>query len=321
MIGKIVIVCTLTVVFLASYSAMPLVRSDTVSDSDTTSNRRVERIGEIEYPAIGESSGLAASIHNHELLWTHNDSGSKPRLYAMNYQGEHLAAIHLKGASNHDWEDMASFRFQGAAYLLIADIGDNRARRPDCTLYVVREPLLDSVSKVRFLEIDVAWKINFSYEDGPRDAEAVAVDPATGQILILSKRNVPPVLYSLPMRQKSGEPLVAKRLATLSNIPGPAPPDLVQDLFFGRYRNQPTAMDISRDGKKVLVATYTYAYLFSRKSGQTWLEAFTKPPSRIPLPRRRQGESVCFTPDGSGFIIGSEKRPSPLWRIWLTGQE
>ena len=251
----------------------------------------------------------------------YNDSGNKPRLYALNYQGKHLATIHLKGASNYDWEDMASFRFQGEAYLLIADIGDNMARRKSCTLYVVREPLLDPISKDQFLEIDVAWKITFTYEDGPRDAEAVAVDPAAGQILILSKRNAPPILYSLPMRRKSGDPPVAKRLAPLSNIPGPVPSDPLQDLFFGRYRNQPTAMDISMDGENALVVTYTYAYLFSRKAGQTWLEALTRPPARIPLPRRRQGESGCFTPDGSSFIIGSEKRPSPLWRIWLNGRK
>jgi hypothetical protein len=320
MIRKIVIVCAFTVVFLASCSAMPPTRLDTATDSDTPSIWRVERIGEIEYPAIGESSGLAASLLNHDVLWTHNDSGSKPHLYAMDYQGKHLAAIHLKGASNYDWEDTASFRLQGEAFLLIADIGDNTARRSSCTLYVVREPLINSVSKDRFLEIDVAWKITFTYEDGPRDAEAVAVDPVAGQILILSKRNVPPVLYSLPMRGKSGEPSVARRLIPLSNIPGPAPPDLVQDLFLGRYRNQPTAMDISTDGENALVVTYTYAYLFSRTPGQTWLEAFALTPSRIPLPRRRQGESGCFTPEGASFIIGSEKQPSPLWRIWLNNQ-
>ena len=41
-------------------------------------------LGAINDPSIDESSGLAASRRNPGLLWTHNDSGNPPYLFATN---------------------------------------------------------------------------------------------------------------------------------------------------------------------------------------------------------------------------------------------
>jgi hypothetical protein len=305
-----------TALILASCSGGSLAEPDTApGPTDAASTRRLERIGEIEHPAVTESSGLAVSTLTPDVLWTHNDSGDKPRLFALNLKGEHLATINLKGASAYDWEDLASFKLEGKSYLLIADIGDNAARRQSYMLYAIEEPSINPLSKNQIFEIPVSWKITFTYKEGSRDSEAAAVDSDAGQILILSKRDRPPVLYSLPLRPNNKEPLVAKRLASLSNFPGPLPADPFQGLIFGSFSDQPTAMDISLDRKTALVVTYTYAYLFARKYGQTWAEAFTQIPLRITLPYRNQGESGCFAPDGSSIFLGSEKRPSSLWRI------
>lgn len=41
--------------------------------------------------------------------------------------------------------------------------------------------------------------------DGPRDCEAVAVDAATGQVLLISKSAFPPELFSLPLSNPHGQ--------------------------------------------------------------------------------------------------------------------
>ena len=61
-----------------------------------------------------------------DFLWTHNDSGDRPRLYALDLTGKHLGTCDVEGAGAVDWEDMASFQRDGTSYLLIADVGDNQ---------------------------------------------------------------------------------------------------------------------------------------------------------------------------------------------------
>lgn len=243
---------------------------------------------------ITESSGLAYSRHGHDILWTHNDSGDTPRIFAFDLSGRDLGVFKISGALAVDWEDMASAKIGAESYLLIADVGDNLRNRDFCTLYLVREPndlMHKNVS--RTLKIK---KINFRYEDGSRDCEAVAVDPDTDTIYLISKSLGPKCkVYSLPLdTQKEME--TARAVAPL----------MIQAV---------TAMDISPDGRRAVVLTYNDAYEFTRKDGETWAEAFKSNPSIIPVPMRTQGESICYSPDGLALYLTSENAPSPLWEV------
>jgi hypothetical protein len=153
--------------------------------------------GELQDGKIKEASGLAASRRSANILWTHNDSGSKAQLYALDLSGKSLARARIKDAKNVDWEDIASFVLDETAYLLVADVGDNDSKRKQVTLYVVAEPDLASGTDI---ELPLAWRIDFTYPRGPRDVEAVAVDSENEQVLLLTKRTVPAELYSLPLR-------------------------------------------------------------------------------------------------------------------------
>ena len=86
---------------------------------------------------------------------------------------------------------------QWQGYLLFADVGDNFARRQSVSFLVVEEPKLETDQQ---RPLPVAWQVEFSYPNGPRDSEAVAVDPATERVLILSKRTFPNELYWVPLR-------------------------------------------------------------------------------------------------------------------------
>lgn len=74
----------------------------------------------LDTPLIDESSGLARSQRRDDLLWTLNDSGGATELYAIGTDGRLRARLRVTGApANVDWEDLASYRHNGAPYLLI----------------------------------------------------------------------------------------------------------------------------------------------------------------------------------------------------------
>ncbi|MBC8040911.1 MAG: hypothetical protein H7Y06_10240, partial [Opitutaceae bacterium] len=147
-----------------------------------------------------ESSGLAASRRDPRMLWTLNDSGGQPVLYALDPNGARRGDLRITGVRNIDWEDLASFEIDGLSYLLVADVGDNANQRTDCALYIVAEPDPAELSPVRETTATVAWKIPVRYLDAPRDVESVAVDARAGVVYLLAKRTTPHGLYTLPLR-------------------------------------------------------------------------------------------------------------------------
>ena len=95
--------------------------------------------------------------------------------------------------------------------ILIADVGDNVQRHERHTLYVVEDSRLDGGRLQRSAVTIVAWRIDFSYSDHNHDAEGVAVDPLEKRVLILTKRNDPPLLFALPLKpDDTGQCMVAR---------------------------------------------------------------------------------------------------------------
>ena len=249
---------------------------------------------------INESSGIAASIRYSGAFWTHNDSGDSARIFLISKSGETIATVNIKGVSAVDWEDIASFRRSGDGYVLIADTGDNARRRERCVLYIIREPAINTNpgnKEAPGIEVEPVMTIGFSYEDGPHDCEAVAVDPAGSAVYFVSKEPAECRVYSMAIpSEESRHPNVAKAIATLKL----------------RYA---TAMDISPDGIHAVVLTYGDAYAFARANGKTWAEAFSREPSVIKTPPRKQGESICYGPDGKTLYLTSENAFQPFWEI------
>ena len=249
--------------------------------------------------AIDESSGLAASRRLDGVFWTHNDSGDDPHLYAFNRKGEHLATITVGGAIARDWEDMASFSRKGKSYLLVGDIGDNPSARDYCTLYLVPEPRLDPNKRGVRATVKAA-AIEFTYKGGPRNCEALAVDPTKPVALVVHKVAGPRCkVFAVPLApNRRDEPWVVKPIATLTL------PTVV-------------AMDVSPDGRRAIVLTYMHACEYTRRPDEDWADAFARAPRIVPMPRRRQGESICYGPDGKALYLTSEKTPTPLIEVPL----
>ncbi len=244
-----------------------------------------------------------------------NDSGNSALIFAVNSRGEHLATFNIQGVRNNDWEDMASFEYKGKPYILIADVGDNKAKRKNYFLHIVQEPDLKKISLSSPVSIKPSWSILFTYEDGPRDCESVAVDIVNEKILLLSKRDQPPVLYELPLNNPKN--IVAKRHGEIKALPRPTQND-IRFIKYMNYITQPTAMDISLDGLSAIILTYANAYYFTLEKPTDWLTVFLSNPKEITLPFLQQAESVCFDKDGKSIYVTSEKIPAPLLKVDLT---
>ena len=276
-------------------------------------------LGHLANTDIIEASGMAASRLRADVLWLLNDGGNDPYLYAAGRNGSDLGRVRILNAPNVDWEDLAAFRFDNSAYLLIADVGDNKAQRKDYYLYIVREPEVSGRLPDDAAALDWTWRIRFMYADGPRDCEAVGVDPLEKKILLLSKRRVPPVLYELPLKTENSHTLqIARRITAIENIPQPTTDDLIEDPKFGRFRAQPTALDISSDGSLIVVLAYKNAFLYKRPASDRWSGVFQKPPLLVVMPQLRQAEALCFDAQGRSLFVTSEKRPAPIYRLDIT---
>jgi hypothetical protein len=256
--------------------------------------------GNLENPKISEASGLASSRLYPGLLWAINDGGDDPLLYAVGADGTDLGTFRVEGADNFDWEALASFRWQDTAYLLIADVGDNWEQRQTVTLYIVKEPAITATEIDKGGVVNIAWQIRFTYEDGPLDCEAVAVDAVRQRVLLLSKRRLTPVLYELTLHPTDQDPIaMAHRLTTVPHF------------------NWPTAMDLTPDGFSAAVLTYNNGYLFRRRQNEDWTSAFQRKPQRLRFDRLFQQEALSFGFYGKSVFVTSERMPAPLVRIDL----
>jgi len=280
---------------------------------------RPKLIGELADQRIHESSGLAASRRTPGVLWTHNDSGNPPQLFAIDTQGQALATVAITGerVKNVDWEDICSYQLDGQPFLLIADIGDNTAQRKRCQLYIIPEPQIDPTQLGQTLSAEVQATVVIRFPDGPRNCEAVAVDASARKrqgIYLASKSviglsNVYRVV--LPASDYRGE-LAAVVGGSMTRMPGST---FAPSRIAAPWVPMVTAMDISPDGRRAVLATYDRAYEYTRNDDETWGDAFSRSGRPITLPPRRQGEAICYSHDGRRLYLTSEHLPAPLWML------
>jgi hypothetical protein len=210
------------------------------------------RTGAFANPEILESSGIARSRTLPHVLYTINDSGNPPALFAFDSTGRDLGQWRVPGVANVDWEAMAIGACPAGSCIVVADIGDNGERRPSVTLYRFREPTrLDRFrggADPAPLDLD---SLVFTYPDGPHDAEAIWVDP-TGAVSVVTKGRLGGIrLFRLPTEAfGQGPPAIATLLQTLPIEP---------ERLFGRWV---TDAAMAPDGRHVAIRTYTELYLF-----------------------------------------------------------
>ncbi len=278
-------------------------------------------VGTVAGDGLTELSGMAPSLRESDVFWTHNDSGGAPEIFALNLRGETRANVAIDSATARDWEDIATFTWQGKPWILIADVGDNTATRYDLALYLLPEPALTSGATAQSLPAKVTYTLRFSFPDGPRDCEGVAVSPATNEILLISKRTEPPVLYSLRLPDlstpSSATSQVATRLTALAGIIAPTAAERAIPGRLGQYRSHVTAFDLAPDGSAAAVLTYGNIWLYRRDPTESWATALTHAPERLPVRGLPQAEALSFSPDSQQLWLTTEATNAPIQRYYL----
>lgn len=272
---------------------------------------------------ISESSGLARSGFRQDLFWTHNDSGGDTAVYAVNHAGSHVATLSLTGTgvTNLDWEDMTSFSRDGRSWLLIGDMGDNNAFRPVITFYLVEESPLDpSLPGPRFLAAPVTAIFQVRLPVPPTDIEALAVDAIEQKAYLVTKRDAAPALFSFSIEQVT--PLAVLQPPQLADNHGPISIPRAPTDFSGNPEsfNWVTTMDFSEDLSHAYVGTSLHGYRYVRRQGESWPQAFSRPPQSMKLPEYSQIEAGCFERGSNDIVrITSENLPGRMARVQFKG--
>lgn len=256
---------------------------------------------------LREISGLAASRSHADVLWMLNDGGNDAAVYAVTRRGRVLARFEVEGVANTDWEDLATFELDGKRYLLVADTGDNGGLRRTLQLHVLAEPqtLQDGALKP-------AWSVAFRWPDGPRDSEAVAVDVAARQVLVISKKRRPAEVFSVPLKPDT-QRVVARKLGALSGIPQPSVQERKARHSRAALKGLVTAADVSPDGLRLAVMTYHDVAVYTRAPGEPWAKAVARAPVVHALPWLPQAEAMGWSAGGRGLFATGEFTPAPLF--------
>ena len=237
------------------------------------------KVRTLKDPEIVESSGLALSLYRDRRLWTHNDSGGGPRLYAIGRRGQTTGRYYLTDARAWDWEAMASAKRNGKKFLFVGEIGDNRKWKSSIFVHRIREPKPSAPNGRRN-----PTSYELKYPDGAHDAEALLVRPGTLRIYIVTKvKDGPGHIYVAPKHPSQRHPNRLKRI-------GKAPSVITDGVFLNRQR--------------FVLRGYGSAYSY-RKMGAR--------PKQFSLPN--PGESIARSPLRRYVLVGSEGRLSGIWRV------
>jgi hypothetical protein len=237
----------------------------------------------LENGHLTESSALVASRSQPGVLWTLNDSGNPPELFATDTAGHDLGAFRVEGADNRDWESMGYAKCGTRMCLYVGDTGDNQSRYPAVQIYRVPEPTIRSSTSARKLR--PTGVLTVTYPDGPRDVEAMFVSPASDVYLISKGRTQGVRVYRIPATAWTSP--VSKTVA-----------QTVQELAIpdGHERSdQVTDASLANDGIHVAIRTYGSVYFFLLRD-----EHLVVDPERKTCDARVyiQGEGIAWLPGG-----------------------
>lgn len=225
----------------------------------------------IEDPRITESSGLARDV-SRQAYWTVNDSGDRGRVFAVDGTGKTLGTANFRA----DVVDIEALAMHDTR-LYVADIGDNTKKRTSVTVYYF-DHLTPGNGTATYRAYD------FSYPDGPHDAETLLVNPA-GRLYIVTK-DATGGIYAAPTDPSRTE------LNTLTKV-GDAPAYVTDGVYLP-------------DGR-IALRTYVSVEMLDPASYQVV--------ARATAPLQPQGESIAVNLAGNGLLLGSEGKWSAVYAV------
>jgi hypothetical protein len=222
----------------------------------------------IDDDEVFESSGL---VDTGRVVYTVNDSGDDAVVYGLDPGSGRPVSRTTYAGSVEDVEAIAPGR-DGRVW--VGDIGDNRRRRDDVTVYRV-DPRDGE---------QPAAPHRLTYPDGAHDAETLLVHPRTGRVFVVSKSPFGGTVYAAPRTLSDAG---TDRLTSFARVSG-----LVTDgTFFP-------------DGRRVLLRTYGTASVYT-------FPGFALV-GTVRLPAQRQGEGISVSPQGRVLVSSEGPRADVL---------
>lgn len=285
-----------------------------------------------------ELSGLTAAYKagNEKYLWVLSDSPANM-----------IAAIKKSDASNQgvwllagnpskvDWEDIESSVVSGVPYLYVFDYGNNpnntnsRGAGIDMVIHRILEPTITGSNGNTAEYISIPCVFPAANMPTLRDCEAAIIDPVTGDIYIITKREAVPGVYKLSHQDN----YVGIQTLTYMGKMWDVPDATTQAL--GATACNVVDATINKAGTEIIVKNYNDMYLFLRNPAtQSIFQALqgiptvvagyvgggSATPAKSHPSAEPQGEGICFDEMGlhlyshSEYATGSAAGRFPLFK-------
>jgi hypothetical protein len=250
------------------------------------------------------------------IVFTINDSGNGPFLYALDTTGADRGRWRVEGVRNADWEAAAAgpcvtgrppanARY-AASCLYIGDVGDNSASRDTRDIIRVAEPV---AMRARDTGRVASERFAFRYADGPHDVEAMYVGP-DGTIYLITKRPLddaarrlrPALVFTLRAGAWDEESLPVARLTdSLPIVLGSAPLRVVTDAA------------LSPDARYLAVRTYAQVYVFAADSATGRVRGDVPPATcNIVGVEEVPGEGITWYDGTTSLLLTHEGRDAAM---------
>jgi len=234
-------------------------------------------VGYYDHEPIRESSGLVASRQYEGVYWTLSDSGNPADLYATGLDGKLIREVSVEGATNRDWETLAT---DDKGQLWIGEIGNNSRQRSDLRIYLIAEPNPHDENT----SAKVIAQYPYAYTGENVDAEGMFIHE--GLPYIISKERERAVLHRFT-ELVDGKPHTLERVGELAG-----------DVY------RVTGASLNEAGTRLAAVTY----------GRLWIYHNEKPINIVNLIRSKPwsmphdfGVEACAF-DGDDLILTNEAR-------------
>jgi hypothetical protein len=178
-------------------------------------------------------------------------------------------------------------------------------------VYQVPEPEVDTTRTGVLAQSERAVRFDLQYPDGPHDAETLLFNLANGQTFVVTKDLKSSGVYASDGWLSPDKMNVLRKVSWFRPVEQPLTrrnaADLVRSLWV-------TGGDISPDGQRVVLRTYTDAFEWT-VTGHDLAAAVRSKPEHLLLPETLQGEAAAYTQDGKAILFSSEKANAPVHEI------
>lgn len=239
--------------------------------------------------SITESSGL--EISKNGQIWTHEDHGNQPELFALNDKGEIVKTLPIAGVANNDWEDISS---DTDGNLYIGDFGNNDNERRNLGIYKIGAKDLDKAGAA------VEQTTTFYYPDQSEFPPQKAGKYFDAEAFFVFKDN-----FYIFSKNRSKPFDGTTKMYRVPNQPGNHAAELIGSFqtCADDDRCRVTAADISPDGKRVALLGADQIWIFKSFKKDQFLSGEV---TAVKLNHFSQKEGLCFK-NNSTILISDER--------------